>query len=750
MKRLFIYIMMMMPLVANADAVEINGIYYNIVPKSKAAEVTSSPTNYSGAISIPSFVTYGGTAYSVTSIGEKAFYLCDNLTSVTIPNSVTSIGSSAFYSCSGLTSIDIPSSVTSIGMYAFQSCSGLTSITIPSSVTSMGSWLFGYCRDLVSVTLPDNTTSIGAGFFYQCTSLSSVTIPNKVTSIGNSSFYECKGLTSLTLPNSLTSIDYQAFYGCTGLTSITLPNSVRTIESNAFSGCTGFTSVTIGSGVKYIYGNAFSGCKNLMNVYCLAENVPSTNSNAFKDSYPENITLHVPETYIEAYKAKEPWNKFKDIVDLNAITPDNPETISNPVEVNGIYYNIVLKAKAAEVTSSPTGYSGAVSIPSSVTYGGVAYSVTSIGEKAFYTCQGLTSVSIPNSVTSIGSSAFYSCSGLTSIDIPSSVTSIGMYAFQSCSGLTSITIPSSVTSMGSWLFGYCRDLVSVTLPDNTTSIGAGFFYQCTSLSSVTIPNKVTSIGNSSFYECKGLTSLTLPNSLTSIDYQAFYGCTGLTSITLPNSVRTIESNAFSGCTGFTSVTIGSGVKYIYGNAFSGCKNLMDVYCLAENVPSTYSDAFSESYQESISLHVPAKSINAYKATEPWSKFYEIVAIEGIVEPESPKCATPEIKFSNDTFTFSCATQGVEFVSVVTVSDAKKYYDAKIKLAQTYKISVYATKNGYERSDIATKEIVITNDNIESAEILTGDVNGDGVVNVADHVKLSDIIMKSKGSLNGKK
>ena len=177
---------------------------------------------------------------------------------------------------------------------------------------------------------------------------------------------------------------------------------------------------------------------------------------------------------------------------------------------------------------------------------------------------------------------------------------------------------------------------------------------------------------------------------------------------------------------------------------------MDVYCLAENVPSTYSDAFSESYQESISLHVPAKSINAYKATEPWSKFYEIVAIEGIVEPESPKCATPEIKFSNDTFTFSCATQGVEFVSVVTVSDAKKYYDAKIKLAQTYKISVYATKNGYERSDIATKEIVITNDNIESAEILTGDVNGDGVVNVADHVKLSDIIMKSKGSLNGKK
>ena len=123
---------------------------------------------------------------------------------------------------------------------------------------------------------------------------------------------------------------------------------------------------------------------------------------------------------------------------------------------------------------------------------------------------------------------------------------------------------------------------------------------------------------------------------------------------------------------------------------------------------TDANAFKDSYQESISLHVPTGSVNAYKVAEPWSKFYEIVAIESFIEPESPKCATPEIKFSSDTFTFSCATQGVEFVSVVTVSDAKKYYDAKIKLARTYKISVYATKNGYEKSDIATKEIVITN------------------------------------------
>lgn len=187
------------------------------------------------------------------------------------------------------------------------------------------------------------------------------------------------------------------------------------------------------------------------------------------------------------------------------------------------------------------------------------------------------------------------------------------------------------------------------------------------------------------------------------------------------------------------------------NIFSGCTGLTDFYCEAETLASwmgrdglyIYSNAFEDTNLANIILHVPASSIDLYRSKLPWSKFKDIVAIEGSVVPELPKCATPEIKFSNDNFTFSCATQGVEFVSVVTVSDAKKYYDAKIKLAQTYKISVYATKNGYERSDIATKEIVITNDNTGSAEILSGDVNGDGVVNVADHVKLSDIIKNSK-------
>ena len=424
---------------------------------------------------------------------------------------------------------------------------------------------------------------------------------------------------------------------------------------------------------------------------------------------------------------------------------------ADAVEIDGIYYNLIGKSKVAEVTSNPSKYSGAVDIPSFVSYGGVKYDVASIGEEAFKSCWNLTSVTIPSSVTSIGKYAFQYCSGLTSVTLPGGLASISYGMFIDCSSLATVTIPYGVKSIGTHAFTRTA-LTSIDIPGSVTLIDNYAFCQCKELVSVSIPNSVKSIGSEAFVTCTALTSVVIPNGVTSIGYETFEGCSSLSSVTIPEGVTSIGSKAFSGCISLSTVTIPGSVKTIGSEAFANCKNLADVYCKAEKISDgswnseglyTDANAFKGSYQESISLHVPTGSVNAYKVAEPWSKFYEIVAIESFIEPESPKCATPEIKFSNDTVTFSCATLGVEFVSVVTVSDAKKYYDAKIKLARTYKISVFATKNGYERSDIATKEIIFTNDNTVSAEVLIGDVNGDGVVNVADHVKLSDIIKKSK-------
>ena len=193
-KLLLLFFTLLLPLVANADAynVKIDGICYNLSDYSQTAEVTSSNPKYSGEVTIPTSVTYNDNQYSVTSIGNMAFYWCTGLTSITIPNSVTNIGKQAFERCTGLTSINIPNSVTSIGGYAFDGCTGLTSITIPNSVTKIGNNAFYGCTRLTSINIPNSVTSIGEYAFDGCTRLTSITIPNSVTSIGEYAF--CKNL----------------------------------------------------------------------------------------------------------------------------------------------------------------------------------------------------------------------------------------------------------------------------------------------------------------------------------------------------------------------------------------------------------------------------------------------------------------------------------------------------------------------------------------------------------------------------
>ena len=188
----------------------------------------------SSKISIPQKIKRNDTTYFVTSIGMDAFYGCEGLTLITIPNSVTSIGEGAFALCSSLTSISIPNSVTSIGKSAFYWCSSLTSIKIPDSVTSIGESTFYWCSGLKSITIPNSVTSIGDEAFKYCSSLTSIIIPNSVTCVGRGAFCDCSRLTSITIPNSVTSIGDKAFSGCDALKSVKIPKSQTEIGDGAF------------------------------------------------------------------------------------------------------------------------------------------------------------------------------------------------------------------------------------------------------------------------------------------------------------------------------------------------------------------------------------------------------------------------------------------------------------------------------------------------------------------------------------
>ena len=256
-----------------------------------------------------------------------------------------------------------------------------------------------------------------------------------------------------------------------------------------------------------------------------------------------------------------------------------------------------------------------------------------------------------------------------------------------------------MTSIGVCVFKECSNLASIFIPNSISAISTSAFYGCSSLTSVSIPYGVTAVDNNAFYNCPSLISVYIPNSVTRIGHNAFQYCKGLSSVSIPNSVNLIGRSAFENCSGLTKVTIEAGIDYIYSNAFSSCPELADIYCYAKSIKSTDNSAFTGSYIELATLHVPRNAIEFYRNATPWSAFGTIKALDGEL-PEIQKCDTPIISYDDGQITFSCDTEDVDFISEITDTDIKKHYDAEIQLSATYHISVYATKTGYDNSDVA--------------------------------------------------
>lgn len=319
------------------------------------ADDQATVTGYNGRggdVVIPS--TLGG--YPVTAIGDNAFYCCDNVTSIEIPNGVTAIGESAFSGCNSLVSINIPNGVTTIEYRTFFDCTGLKSINIPNGVTTIRPWAFN-STGLTNVEIPDSVTEIG-DYAFANSSLTSVTIPNGVTTIESGVFYNCYDLTSIEIQGDVTKIGDGAFDCCSSLTSIEIPDGVTEIGSWAFYGCASLASINIPDGVTEIGSAAFFNCTSLASI-----------------NIPDGVT------YI-GFRTFEGCTSLSDVIFGSGV---------KEIEMHAFAF-------CSSLTS--------IAIPDGV---------TTIGENAFWSCSGLKSASIPDSVTTIEWGLFDDCDNLTDV-----------------------------------------------------------------------------------------------------------------------------------------------------------------------------------------------------------------------------------------------------------------------------------------------------------------------------------------------
>lgn len=492
-------------------------------------------TNPTENLVIPEIVIYNDITHSVIAIGEHAFYGCSGLTSVTIPSSITTIGRAAFGQCTGLTSVVVPNSVTTIGIAAFSGCKGI-SVFIPSSVTSIGDGAFSEVKHIeyhgTATGAPWNAYYMNGvtdgEFVYTDESktillayvgtASDATIPATVIKIGNRAFYNFKNLTSVTIPNSVTIIGTASFCGCEHLMHITIPTDVNQIGNIAFYK------------VRHIeyHGTA-----------------TYTTSDKYWGAHMMNGVIDGDFVYT----SEERDTLIQYIGNQNSITIPSSVTSVKDAFVNNTFITSVIIPESVTFIEEGA-FSGCQSLTNIVvSEGNTIYdsrnNCNAIIETSSNTLvQGCKNTIIPNSVTSIGDGAFASCNGLTSINIPNSVTSIGDGAFASCNGLTSINIPNSVTFMGDGVFARCKGLTSINISNGVNRIGSSAFQGCTRLTSVIIPECVTSIGDNAFHDCRGMTDVSIPASVISIDIWAFADCFKLTSITIPANVTSIGSFAF--------------------------------------------------------------------------------------------------------------------------------------------------------------------------------------------------------------
>ena len=496
---LLVVLMSMMGIRANAQGFEVANaegvtIRYSITLYDREQEqfgavvIDNLPDNwkyYKGNLVIPEHIAYSsenfppqfGNNFPVVGIEGGAFYRCNYLTSVVIPNSVTYIGGSAFEGCESLNTITIPENVTDIGQRAFYDCSGLKKVrvrmTTPATIDentfpNRGSQTLyvpvgckgvyeaaDYWKEFASIV----EKPVGTHIEFADDNVEALCLANWDTNgDGGLSYEEAAAVTDLgevfqendriwsfnelQYFTGLNTISDGAFNGCEGLLSVIIPNSVRSIGQGAFAGCRSLTSITIPESVLSI-GSAAFVASNLKWVTARMAKPVAIEDDVFYGTPYANATLYVPAGSKAAYEAANCWKEFNEIVEILA----------------GIIKFADGDVEALCVGNWDSDHDGELSYAEADAVTDLEevfrrnQSITSFNELQYFTglkyirayefeFSSLRSVVIPNSVVAILGNAFIGC-GLSSVTIPEKVTEIGQNAFAGCRNLVSVIVKSA-------------------------------------------------------------------------------------------------------------------------------------------------------------------------------------------------------------------------------------------------------------------------------------------------------------------
>ena len=552
---------------------------------------------------------------------ESAYYIDG------VPYTVTAIGDRAFFNCQNIDSLVIPDTVTSIGEYAF-SYTTLRTVTLGNGLVSTGVHAFDTSA-VETVILGENIVTIDEGCFTVCTSLKSIVLGNKVEVIGDYAFESCLSLESIHMEPSVTEIGNCAFNYCDALTTVYFTGTK--LEGNLIT--IGYSNENLkNANWKYNYRNPLDYLE-----FTLNEDGESYTVTACDESI--DAILEIPATYNGKPVTAIGNSAFYCCIDMKGVVI--PEGVTS----------------IGEAAFRQCGAMESVILPSTLTHTGeyafkdcwslkdvvLPESLTEYGFGLFYNCSAMTNIVIPDGVTALSPSMFNKCYSLETITIPNSVRSFSLYTFADCNKLKTITylglpeeaeridkgegndslanvewvyipttvpdffdykiegsnmtimgysgsekdlviesiyyidgVPYTVIEITNYAFYNCKSIESVVIPDTVTTIGKSAF-EFTTLKNVTIGNGVANIGMNAFRQCYDLETVTMGKGVTTIGAHAFNSCYNLKTIKIPNGVDCIDTSTFNGCSALETLYLGSGVTKIDANAFEGCSALTNVY-----------------------------------------------------------------------------------------------------------------------------------------------------------------------------